>query len=211
VPNEPSLLKVLHKLNTGLAAPSANTHKRISPTAASHVLETLNGKIAAVLDSGDCTIGLESTILDLTTEVPTILRPGPISKKNLESIMGVDIKFSKSENKKIPGNMKIHYQPRTRSFLMDITEINKIISDVLYTKHLFGVIHISKLSNKNLNVRSIKMPRTKTLYAKSIYRSMHELDKIKPFKILIETPPKGEDWIHIHDKLSKATNNPNLS
>lgn len=110
IPQNEALLKMLNLLNTGIAAPSANPHKRISPTTAQHVMSGLSGKIDAVLDGGPCQIGVESTILDLTQSSRLrILRHGPITKKMLESILKVSIESTSIHLERVSGNMKRHY------------------------------------------------------------------------------------------------------
>lgn len=88
VPNQPKLLEMMKQHDLALVAPSANPHKKLSPTKADHVYKSLHGRIPAVLDGGVCAVGLESTILDLTQENPIILRKGPITKDDLEKILG---------------------------------------------------------------------------------------------------------------------------
>ena len=84
VPAHPLFLSVLAQLDSGLAAPSANRYKQLSPTIAEQVSKGLQGRIAAVLDGGPCAHGLESTIVDLVSDLPRILRAGPITKQQLD-------------------------------------------------------------------------------------------------------------------------------
>src|SRR5690606_35176522 len=88
VPAQPMLLALLREFGGGLAAPSANPHKQLSPTSAEQVLAGLDARIDAVLDGGDCAVGLESTIVDLTQAPIRILRAGPISRQQLEEVLG---------------------------------------------------------------------------------------------------------------------------
>ena len=206
VPKEPTLLKILKALDKGLAAPSANPHKRISPTSAKHVLGALYGKIAAVLDGGDCQLGLESTILDLTEKIPRILRFGPISKGDIEAVIGKPVYSHLMQNEKVPGNMEVHYQPNTKSNLMSFEEINNTLSSDLAKNKVFGVLHFTKFNKKYPNVKAIKIAKNKRSYARLMYSSMHELDKMNVFQILIESPPNKLGWEAILDRLTKATN-----
>ena len=88
VPDHPLALELLRAFGGAVAAPSANRSNRVSPTTAGHVLEELAGSVDLILDGGPCTVGIESTVLDLTTDVPTILRPGGVSRGQLEAILG---------------------------------------------------------------------------------------------------------------------------
>ena len=114
VPDHPTALRLLEAANIPIAAPSANVSGRPSPTKAAHVFEDLNGKIPAILDGGDCEIGLESTVLDCTTEIPVILRPGNVSKEQMEAVIGrVEVSAPDVQNRpKSPGMKYQHYAPK---------------------------------------------------------------------------------------------------
>ena len=88
VPGHPLPRALIRAVGRPIAAPSANRSGRVSPTRAEHVLDELGGRIAAVLDGGPCRVGLESTVLDLTTSRPTLLRPGGIAVEEIESVVG---------------------------------------------------------------------------------------------------------------------------
>ncbi|MDO5457533.1 MAG: L-threonylcarbamoyladenylate synthase [Atopococcus tabaci] len=116
--------KLIRLAGVPLAAPSANTSGRPSPTTAHHVLHDLDGKIAAVLDSGPAQVGLESTIVDLTAgSVPVILRPGGISREAVEEVVGpVSVSkpdLQKSDIAKAPGMKYKHYAPDEDLFIVD--------------------------------------------------------------------------------------------
>lgn len=87
IPNNHLMLQIIKSVGGALVAPSANTHKKLSPTRAEHVMQDLAGKISAVLDGGPCNIGIESTIIDLTNKTPKILRPGSITKDLIENTL----------------------------------------------------------------------------------------------------------------------------
>ena len=117
-PSHPLFRKVLESTGMPIAAPSANPYSTISPTSAIEVMNSLGNSCPPVLDGGKCNIGLESTVLDLTCETPKILRPGPISKDELEKVLGRQI-VNPSENNepgspsKSPGLSAKHYAPET--------------------------------------------------------------------------------------------------
>ncbi|MCX5923048.1 MAG: L-threonylcarbamoyladenylate synthase [Candidatus Dependentiae bacterium] len=209
IPQNTVLLELLDILDTGLAAPSANPHKRISPTTAQHVLDGLSGKIAAVLDNGPCGIGVESTILDLTVEVPTILRQGPITQIMIEDVLRTQVIIAHNHSSKVAGNMKEHYQPNTKASLMTFEEIKKYISSPKNSNQKFAIMHYSEfeigIKSAFLNHIFQKMPLCKNDYARIMYQKLHELDAMKAHKILIEVPPKTAHWGDVLDRLSKAT------
>lgn len=121
MPNHPVALRLIEKSGVVIAAPSANTSGRPSPTTAAHVREDLSGKIDMILDGGQVGIGIESTIVDVTSEVPVILRPGYITKEMIEEVTGkVEIDkailepVSENVKPKAPGMKYRHYAPKAQ-------------------------------------------------------------------------------------------------
>jgi L-threonylcarbamoyladenylate synthase len=114
VPAQPDAHMMLQALDAGVAAPSANLFGRTSPTSAAHVLEDLGGQVDLILDGGPCTVGLESTILDLSAEPPTILRSGGVSAEALEQVLGRPVARTAVGPARAPGMLAAHYAPRAR-------------------------------------------------------------------------------------------------
>lgn len=123
MPDHPVARALINKANLPIAAPSANQSGKPSPTTADHVFADLNGKIAAIIDGGKTGVGVESTVVDCTVHPPLILRPGGISKEQLEEVIGkvqvdralIDVK----ETPKSPGMKYRHYAPNVPLFLVD--------------------------------------------------------------------------------------------
>ena len=118
-PNHPVTLSIIREAGIPIAAPSANTSGRPSCTTAQDVLEDMDGKIEGVVDGGACTVGVESTILDLTCEPPRLLRPGGLPLEDLERLIGhIDVdkavtgKLEEGEKPKAPGMKYRHYAPK---------------------------------------------------------------------------------------------------
>ncbi len=113
IPSHPVARRLLRAANVPIAAPSANISGRPSPTSASHVLEDLRGTIAAVLDGGSSSIGVESTVLDITGRTPRILRPGGVSKEMIESVLHLRVANARMNVKHpaSPGMKYRHYAP----------------------------------------------------------------------------------------------------
>lgn len=130
MPRHPVALALIRALGSPIAAPSANRFMHVSPTTARHALADLAGRVPLILDGGPCEIGVESTVLDLCSEVPTILRPGGVSLEALRSILP-DVRppvprkvIGKNETipaKKSPGQLLTHYAPAVPLFLFDGT------------------------------------------------------------------------------------------
>jgi L-threonylcarbamoyladenylate synthase len=113
VPAHPVAQALLRTVGRPIAAPSANRSGRVSPTRAEHVAAELDGRVALILDGGPCAVGLESTVLDLTTPRATLLRPGGITREQLEALLGtVDAASPQGEAPRSPGMLASHYAPR---------------------------------------------------------------------------------------------------
>ncbi len=128
MPSHPCALALLREANVPIVAPSANLSGRPSPTKAEHVREDLRGKISCILDGGQVPIGIESTVIDMTTEPPTLLRPGKITKEEIEKSIGsITTKTTKLEEHKSPGMKYKHYSPKAKVILFkeekDIREL----------------------------------------------------------------------------------------
>jgi L-threonylcarbamoyladenylate synthase len=114
VPAHPVALELLRRFGGGIAAPSANRFGRVSPTLAAHVRADLGDDVDVLLDGGACDVGVESTILDLTRERPSLLRPGGVTAEQIESLLGVTIDRHAPAGVRAPGLLASHYAPRAR-------------------------------------------------------------------------------------------------
>lgn len=112
VPRHPVALALLEAADRPIAAPSANRSGQVSPTCAGHVMDGLDGRIVAVLDSGPCAVGIESTVLDLSGMMPVLLRPGGVAAEALEACLGRIERGGSGDVLRSPGLMVSHYAPR---------------------------------------------------------------------------------------------------
>lgn len=126
MPSHPVCLDILKKANVLVAAPSANSSGRPSPTKASHVMFDLDGKIDFVVDGGKCSVGVESTVLDCTKYPFTVLRPGAVTVDDLSELVAVSTKFESGEEAKSPGMRYKHYTPAAKVYLVD--DVNLYLS-----------------------------------------------------------------------------------
>ncbi len=121
VPAHEGAQALLREVNLPIVAPSANLSKHVSPTSAAHVYDDFEGKIPLILDGGVCSGGIESTVCDVTGEVPVILRPGLITKEQIAAVVGACKEytpdFQKGEKVKSPGVLYKHYSPRCQTEL----------------------------------------------------------------------------------------------
>lgn len=142
MPNHPVALEIIRTANLPIAAPSANRSGRPSPTMAKHVLEDLDGRIAGVVNGGETGVGVESTVIDCTQEIPMILRPGGVSKEDIENVVGevfVDPALDKDtqDRPKSPGMKYTHYAPDAPVYLVDGT--TSYIQDLVKEKQKEGL------------------------------------------------------------------------
>ncbi|HPO05729.1 MAG TPA: L-threonylcarbamoyladenylate synthase [Candidatus Gracilibacteria bacterium] len=119
MPSHPIALALIKEAKIPLAAPSANLSGKPSPTDAQHVIDDLYHKIDLIIDGGEVEIGIESTVLDLTTDIPQILRPGKITKQDLEEIIGKVTENTSSKETRSPGMKYRHYSPQARVFIVN--------------------------------------------------------------------------------------------
>ncbi len=204
MPDHPVLLRILETLDGGLAAPSANPYKRLSPTTADQVFEGLGGRIDAVLDGGPCAVGLESTIVDLTGDAPRILRAGPITRRQLSDVLGIEVEFPEQHDAAVPGNVAVHYQPRTPLHVFDTGTLRVRLAQ-LPTDAAIALAHTSDDLPMSAGVlRTLRLPADKSGFARALYDALHTLDRAGASAIWLERPPLHEDWRDVHDRLSRA-------
>ena len=141
MPSNPIARELLKEVKLPIAAPSANISGRPSPTRGKHVYKEMNNRVDGIILGGDCIFGLESTVLDLTNDIPVILRPGSITKEDLENVIGevsIDPALEKKEDniKAIAPGMKYkHYSPNADVFIVSgqhnnvITKVNELVSN----------------------------------------------------------------------------------
>jgi L-threonylcarbamoyladenylate synthase len=185
------LLKIL---NFPLAAPSANIFSKLSPTSAGDVVDEFNGKVKIILDGGSCKIGLESTILDLTSR-PTILRQGSITQKKIEKILKTKVILKKKVSKiKSPGQLNFHYSPGL-PVLMNKSLPIKNDAFITFGKNFKSKKNYFNLSQKgNLNEA-----------ANNLYKTMRKIKKLKYRSISVCTIPNTGIGQAINDRLKKAS------
>lgn len=194
MPSHPIAMELIRQSGVYIAAPSANLSGRPSPTKAEHVVEDLSGRIDMILDGGSVGIGLESTIVDLSSGEPTILRPGYITKAMLEECIGrvqVDpAVLSRDLNPNIvakaPGMKYRHYAPRGLLTIIEgksehvICEINRLAEEQTKQGNCVAIIATEETKDKYQHgvVRSIGSRRTEGSIAAGLYDILREMDHL---------------------------------
>ena len=199
VPGHPLAHELLKEFGGGLAAPSANRFGRVSPTTAQHVREDLEDDVDLILDGGPCGVGIESTIVDLSRGKPVLLRPGGISKAQLESVLGESVATPDAGAPRVSGSLAAHYAPRTPARLVSAGELDSEIARLGKSAALlaFGV------PDERVDFW-LRMPRDPAQYAQKLYAALRELDSSGAKVLLIESPPDTPDWLGVLDRLRRA-------
>ena len=203
MPAHPATLGTMEQLGRDLVAPSANPYGRISPTTAEHVLAGLSGKIEAVLDGGDCSVGIESTIIDLTGDTPVIARPGQIAQSDIEACLGITLAPGRSASQAVPGSVKRHYQPVTPTVGVATDRFAGLLPDITPAGEKIGVIWWQSPPGERAS-ESIMLSADPNEYARMLYTAMHAMDKANVDRIVIELPPRESHWLAVHDRLGRA-------
>ncbi len=202
VPAHPVALAVLQEFKSGIAAPSANRFSRISPTTANAVREELGSKVDLVLEGGTCDIGIESTILDLSRAQPTILRPGMITRAEVEQIIQKPVSYSREDAPRVSGMDHVHYAPETSLVMIATHDLPKFIEQ--QTELPIAVITTHKPLFQREGIEWIVMSGEPHPFAHELYITLRELDKQGFKKIIIEEVPQTDAWLGICDRISRG-------
>lgn len=200
-------LELIIAARTPIAAPSANASGRPSPTIAAHVLDDLGGRVDLILDGGPTSIGIESTVLDLTTEPPMILRPGAITREMLTEIIGrVDQAASGEELRRSPGTRHQHYSPRARVLLVEqgSAESIELICRERLKEGAAGFIGHTRMSIDNDKFFVIEVGSGADDYARAIYSALRELDQKGARAIVVEGISEDGKGGAVMDRLRRA-------
>ena len=209
VPSHTGAQEFLKYVDAPIAAPSANVSKHTSPVTAEHVFNDLNGKIELILDGGKCTGGIESTVLDVTTETPTILRSGLITYDMIKSVVG---KCAYSDSKptdkiKSPGVKYKHYSPKCQTALFKrndyVTALNLYDSYIKEGKIPYFMCDdgmLDKIGDKNV----LLLGKTGEEIASNLYFRLLQGEKLADIIIAFEIETGTDLDVGIMNRLSKA-------
>ena len=203
-PAHPVARRLLDAFGGAISAPSANRSGRVSPTTAAHVLSDLSDVADArdlpVLDGGPCGVGIESTVLDLSSPVPSILRPGAVTAKDLAPILGrVEVR-QLDEQAHAPGTAPAHYAPTTPCELVSADMLTSVLGEAACAvlgqgDEVVGAPH-----------HLIRMPRDAEAYGARLYAALREADSLGVERILVVDPVRAnEPWDAILDRLQRAS------
>lgn len=214
-PSHPFMQAVIRACGFPLAAPSANLSNSISPTTAEHVRRQLGDQLALIVDGGPAQVGIESTVIDLTSQPPRVLRPGMIHEESLLAVLGEDgmrpgltqtIPASSGELRS-PGLLKKHYAPKAKLLLLrwqsaaDLHDQFSALNLQRETTHVLAHTHIPAATDwAGVSV----MPHEATAFARAFYAELHRCDEAGAVTIIVESLPAGTEWQALTDRLIRA-------
>ena len=207
MPRSKIALNLIQAADTPIAAPSANLSGRPSPTRAAHVEADLGDKIDMILDGGETEIGIESTVVDMTSMPPAILRPGWITGEMLAEVIGpIEAATSTRKLKHSPGTRHRHYSPKARVILMEKgsgESIERICREYLGTYRV-GFIGHTRVSIDNPRFKSLILEDSAKVYARSIFSAMREMDDWGAEVVVIEGISEEGGGAAVMDRLRRA-------
>lgn len=183
----------------GVAAPSANRFGHVSPTTAQHVRDEF-GDAVAIVDGGACEVGLESTIVDVSRGAPVLLRPGAVSRRDIESVLGMAPAERDAAAPRASGTLAAHYAPRTPLALVDAPQLEAQVA----TSRGAAVLALREKPAKAEVAAWIRAPADPMRYGHDLYASLRALDRSGAVRILVESPPALPGWEAVNDRLKRA-------
>ncbi|HEX6750321.1 MAG TPA: L-threonylcarbamoyladenylate synthase [Longimicrobium sp.] len=209
IPAHPVAHALLEAAGIPVAAPSANRSMGVSPTTAEHVRRSLGERVDVIVDGGPSPVGIESTVLSLAGEVPTILRPGSVSADALREVLGEVAVASAEprgrEARPSPGMLDRHYAPAAEVRLFSSESRDAAFAKAVWAAsddRAVGVIAFAPVSASGAEV--VVMPDDPREYAARLYAALHALDAAGCEMIWIEDVPGTPEWAGIRDRLRRA-------
>ena len=208
VPGHPLALELLRAFGGGVAAPSANRFGRISPTTAQHVRDDLGDAVAMVLDGGACSVGIESTIVDVSSGRSRILRPGMISAVDLGRVLGrmppVGGSPSGEHLPRVSGSLESHYAPRTPLLLAQPDVLIFAVRDALAKNERLAVLAPMACPISDSRIVWCQAPSEPAAFARDLYANLRALDAAGCSRIVVQKPPQSDGWQAVNDRLRRA-------
>jgi L-threonylcarbamoyladenylate synthase len=203
VPAHPIAHAILSALGGGLAAPSANRFGRVSPTTAEHVRQDLGDEVDLVLDGGPCTVGVESTIVDLSSGEPAILRPGGLAPEEIERVLGRPVPIRTASTVRVSGSLASHYAPRAGVVLVEPSEAVTRAQALRDQGLLVGVLGPASLVLPR-DFPRFDIPEDPAGAARLLYLRLREADLAGLDIIVACLPPARGLGLAVRDRLSRA-------
>lgn len=207
-PSHPFMQAVIRACGFPLAAPSANRANEISPTTAQHVLRQLSDRIPLVVDGGPCQVGIESTVVDVTSEPAQLLRPGMIHEESLAAVLGAIRTSQQGEGiLRSPGQFQKHYAPKARLLVghwSDAAEFHNVLTSLTCKPERVHVLAYDRIPREPGAAQVSVIPHEPDAYARAMYAEWHRCDEAGAECILVEAVPTSPGWRAIADRLHRA-------
>lgn len=202
-PSHPVARELIERAGVPIAAPSANISKHVSPTSAQHVYQDLNGKIPLILDGGDSAVGIESTIVDLTEDAPTVLRPGAITAEQIKEVLG-NADYYRGEIKEAlaPGMKYKHYAPKVPCYLVKRESLQSALIS-LEKQGLSPAAIVTEDGAKNLVGNVLSLGSSAQDAQHRIYGALREAEHYDA--VIIEDLSDKKQYFAAMDRIKKAT------
>jgi L-threonylcarbamoyladenylate synthase len=204
IPSHPVAHALLKKFGGGVAAPSANRFGRVSATSADHVHSEFGSLVDFVFDNGQCDVGIESTIVDATGEVPVLLRPGHITAAEIEAAAGMKLGMPTVHTPRASGTLAAHYAPATSLLVMEGDLLLELAATLAHQGKRIAVLACSALQPLLPGIVWLAAPPDAHEYAHDLYTNLRKLDAADCDVILVEQLPQRPEWAAVNDRLGRA-------
>ena len=204
VPSHPMAQQLLNAFGGGIAAPSANRYGRLSPTKPEHVRDELGDAVKVILDGGDSPIGLESTIVSCLDNQARLLRPGFITRSQLEQVVG-PLAVGGKAAPRTPGDRALHYAPSTPLEIVDSDDLEVRAEEIVARDEKVAVLAMRPPLHTKRHMTWINAGKKPDTYAHNLYNHLRTLDRIGCTKIFVQSLPQDERWAAILDRLQRAS------
>jgi L-threonylcarbamoyladenylate synthase len=203
VPAHPVALELLREFGGGIAGPSANRFGHISPTSAQHVRSEFGDAIACILDGGPSTVGIESTILDMSGPLPAILRPGHIRADQIEQVLGIHIGGPRGDSPRVSGALESHYAPRTPLILAHPDVLDQVVRQQALNGPVAVMARRTRPRQSHAALWQVA-PVTAVDYAQNLYALLRRADEAGCRYIVLEDVPTLPEWHAVRDRIGRA-------
>ena len=204
IPSHPVAHALLEKFGGGIAAPSANRFGRVSATLAEHVRREFGDAVDFVFDGGECDVGIESTIVDVTGAAPVLLRPGHITARDIEQAAGIALAAPTAHSPRAPGTLAAHYAPATPLLVMEGDLLLELAATLTRQGQRVAVLARSTLQPLHTGLTWITAPADVHVYAHDLYANLRTLDAAGCDALLVEQLPQRPEWAAVNDRLVRA-------
>lgn len=213
VPSHEGAQAFLREVGIPVVAPSANISRHVSPTSAKHVFDDFNGKIPLILDGGECTGGIESTVCDCTGETPVVLRPGLVTREMIAAVVGECLAYTpdlkNGEKVKSPGVLYKHYSPRCKTLLFNEKNVKNAISAYealsLENKGVAVLCEESAISEfSKIGAKCLNLGKNQAEMAMRLYKLLREAERVCEVLIVVEPRQKDGVMEGVLNRLLKA-------